>query len=151
MPSSLGREDSPGNNVRVVEVDIPSDVRLIEKVVELVRRECQVMAFAQRQLTFNLPVALTEALANAILRGNRDDPAKHVHVRAEVDTIRLVVEVADEGQGFDLEAASTDPTTPENLGREDGRGLFLMRKLMHRVERLQAPHGSVIRMTLRRE
>jgi len=109
------------------------------------------MAFAQRQLSFNLPVALTEALSNAILRGNRDDPAKHVRVRAEVDAVRLVVEVADEGQGFDLDASSVDPTTPENVGREDGRGLFLMRKLMHRVERLEAPHGSVVRMTLRRE
>jgi serine/threonine-protein kinase RsbW len=152
MPSPLSREDStPGNHVRVVEVDIPSDVRLIEKVVELVRRECQVMAFAHRQLSFNLPVALTEALSNAILRGNRDDPAKHVRVRAEINTVRLVVEVVDEGPGFDLAASSIDPTTPENLGREDGRGLFLMRKLMHHVEHLEGPNGSVIRMTLHRE
>jgi serine/threonine-protein kinase RsbW len=135
----------------VVEVDIPNDVRYIENVVELVRRECLELAYGQRQLMLNVPVALTEALSNAILRGNGDDPAKHVHVRAEVDSNRLVVEVADEGQGFDLDASLVDPTTPGNIDREDGRGLFLMRKLMDRVERIEVPHGSVVRMTLRRE
>jgi serine/threonine-protein kinase RsbW len=150
MPA-IADEERPGDEVRVVEVDIPSDVRLIERVVELVRRECQELDYAQRQIMLNVPVALTEALSNAILRGNHDDPAKHVHVRAEVDHVRLVVEVADEGDGFDLDASLIDPTTPGNVDREDGRGLFLMRKLMDRVERIEAAHGSVVRMTLRRE
>jgi serine/threonine-protein kinase RsbW len=144
-------QDGPAaDGVRVVELDIPSDVRYIENVVELVRRECEVMAFGHRQVMLNVPVALTEALSNAILRGNGDDPAKHVHVRAEVDASRLVVEVGDEGGGFDLDRSEIDPTTPENLDREDGRGLFLMRKLMDRVERLEAPRGNVVRMTLLR-
>lgn len=150
MPA-IADEERPGDEVRVVEVDIPSDVRLIERVVELVRRECEELDYAQRQIMLNVPVALTEALSNAILRGNLDDPAKHVHVRAEVDTVRLVVEVADEGDGFDLDASLVDPTTPGNVDREDGRGLFLMRKLMDRVERIEGAHGSIVRMTLRRE
>ena len=61
----------------------------------------------------------------------------------------LVVEVSDEGGGFDLEKAEIDPTSPENLLREDGRGLFLMRRLMDSVERFD-DRGNVIRMTLRR-
>jgi serine/threonine-protein kinase RsbW len=146
-----GSRSVPGDDVRIVEVDIPNDVRYIENVVELVRRECRVMDYPTRQLMLNVPVALTEALSNAILRGNRDDPAKHVHVRAEVDARRLVLEVADEGTGFDLDASLVDPTTPENIGREDGRGLFLMQQLMDHVERLEAPSGSVVRMTLNRE
>jgi serine/threonine-protein kinase RsbW len=150
MPA-IADEARPGDEVRVVELDIPSDVRLIERVVELVRRECREMDYAHRQIMLNVPVALTEALSNAILRGNLDDPAKHVHIRAEVDTVRLVVEVADEGAGFDLEASLIDPTTPGNVDREDGRGLFLMRKLMDRVERVEGAHGSIVRMILRRE
>jgi len=146
---SAGHVPAP-DRVRVVEVDIPSDVNLIERVVELVRRECEEMDFARRQVMLNVPVALTEALSNAILRGNGDDPAKHVHVRALVDPERLVVEVVDEGPGFDLDHAVTDPTAPENLDREDGRGLYLMRKLMDRVERIEVPHGSLVRMTLHR-
>jgi serine/threonine-protein kinase RsbW len=143
--------DRPDRGVRVVEVDIPSDVRFIEKVVELVRRECQVMAFGERQIMLNVPVALTEAISNAILRGNGDDPGKNVHVRAEVDDYQLIIEIGDEGHGFDLDAAAVDPTTPENLEREDGRGLFLMKQLMDRVESVELPHGNVVRMTLHRE
>jgi serine/threonine-protein kinase RsbW len=152
MPAALDEPDpSGGDSVRVVEVDIPSDVRLIERVVELVRRECEVMGFTARQIRLNVPVAITEAVSNAILRGNRDDPAKHVHVRAEVRHERLVVEIEDEGNGFDVEPSCVDPTTPDQIQREEGRGLFLMRKLMDSVERVEAPRGSVVRMTLHRE
>ena len=141
-----GRDDT-----RVIEVDIPSDVQYIEKVVELVQRECALMKFGARQLMLNLAVALSEALSNAILRGNNDDPAKHVHVTARVDTARLVVEVTDEGAGFDLDQCTLDPTTPENVDREDGRGLFLMRQLMDGVERFDDARGNVVRLTLNRQ
>ncbi|HTR78874.1 MAG TPA: ATP-binding protein [Gemmatimonadaceae bacterium] len=137
-------------SARVIEVDIPNDVRHIERVVELVQRECHEMAFGSRQVMLNVSVALTEALSNAILRGNGDDPGKHVHVHASVDRSGIVVEVADEGSGFDLDLCTADPTTPENVGREDGRGLFLMQKLMDRVERFEASTGNVVRLTLHR-
>ena len=150
MSTALDGEQSRDDR-RVVEVDIPSDVAFIETVVELVRRECQFMEFTRRQIMLNVPVALTEALSNAILRGNGDDPAKNVHVRAEVDTRRLIVEVGDEGVGFDLDRSEIDPTKPENLDREDGRGLYLMRKLMDHVEMVEVPRGSMVRMTLNRE
>lgn len=154
MPASVDhhRATAPDGERRVVELDIPSDVRFIETVVELVRRECERMAFAQRQLMLNVPVALSEALSNAILRGNHEDPRKQVHVRAVIDTQALVVEVVDEGPGFDFDHTQIDPTAPENLEREDGRGLYLMRKLMDRVERVDAPvgNGSIVRMILHR-
>jgi serine/threonine-protein kinase RsbW len=145
--SHVGERDE----ARVIEVDIPSDVQYIEKVVELVQRECALMNFGARQLMLNLAVALTEALSNAILRGNEDDPAKHVHVTARVDHVQLVIDVLDEGEGFDLDTCTLDPTTPENVDREDGRGLFLMRQLMNRVERFDDERGNRVRLTLIRQ
>jgi serine/threonine-protein kinase RsbW len=145
-----GEETLSVERVRLaVELHIPSDVRYIEDIVAMVTRQCAQLAYGARQLALNVPVALTEALSNAILYGNRERPDKQVHVRADVDRERLVVEVADEGGGFDLETAEIDPTSPENLLREDGRGLFLMRRLMDSVERFD-DRGNVIRMTLRR-
>jgi serine/threonine-protein kinase RsbW len=129
---------------------IPSDVREIEPIVEQVTRECRVLALSARQCALNVPVALTEALSNAILRGNRGIRDKHVRVRAVVSDSALVLEVADEGSGFDLEACTIDPTRPGNLEREDGRGLFLMRSLMDRVERYEADARNVVRLTLNR-
>ena len=108
------------------------------------------MDFGPRQLMLNVPVALTEALSNAILRGNADDPRKHVYVRVRVDRAALIVEVRDEGVGFDMDECTVDPTTPDRLLREEGRGLFLMRKLMDRVERFAGRPGNIVRLTLRR-
>ena len=119
-------------------------------MVELVRSACEAMQFGPRQLKLNVPVALTEALSNAILRGNADDPRKQVRVRVRVDQTLLIVEVTDEGAGFNLDACTVDPTTPERLEGEQGRGLFLMRKLMDSVECMGHGTGSVVRLTLRR-
>lgn len=119
-------------------------------MVDLVRRACEAMQFAAPQVTLNVPVALTEALSNAILRGNADDPEKTVRVHARVDPVTLVIEVTDEGVGFDMDQCLVDPTTPECVESERGRGLFLMQKLMDRVERFAGKPGNVVRLTLRR-
>jgi serine/threonine-protein kinase RsbW len=129
---------------------IPSDVREIEPIVEQITRECLGLSLSARQCALNVPVALTEALSNAILRGNRGMREKHVRVRAVVNDYALVLEVADEGTGFDLDACTVDPTSPGNLEREDGRGLFLMRSLMDRVERYADDAHNVVRLTLNR-
>ncbi|HEX5438594.1 MAG TPA: ATP-binding protein [Gemmatimonadaceae bacterium] len=128
---------------------MPSDVRCIDAVVDLVMRQCQALRYPPRACALNVRVALTEALSNAILRGNDENPEKRVCVRTEVTPERLVVEVVDEGAGFDICECLVDPTRPENIYREEGRGLFLMAALMDRVERY-TDHGNVVRMTLRR-
>lgn len=145
---SVARQCREPGGVRL-ELEIPSDIAYIEPVVEVVRRECEAFAFPTRHCTLNVPVALTEALSNAILRGNREDPAKSVRVRVTVDRRELVLEVRDQGEGFDLQACTVDPTRAADRMREDGRGLFLMRALMDRVERFD-DGGNVVRLTLRR-
>lgn len=153
MPATTPQPTDAGLRVSL-QVDIPSDVSYIERVVDLVRHPCAELAYNAHQLALNVPVALTEALSNAILRGNNEDPAKRVYVRADVDTLRLVVEIADEGVRFDLDAKTRDATEVENLEREDGRGLFLMRKLMDDVQRFDVMSangtGNLVRLTLTR-
>jgi serine/threonine-protein kinase RsbW len=129
------------------DVRIPSDLRYIERIVDVVSRQCAELSFPPHVCTLNVPVALTEALSNAILYGNHEDANKRVRVRARIVDKSLVLEVADEGTGFDLDACTRDPTSPANIGREDGRGLYLMRRLMDRVERF-TDGGNVIRLTL---
>ena len=131
------------------DLEIPSDVEYIEGVVELARQRCRELKLSPTKCSLNVPVALSEALSNAILRGNREHISKRVQVRCDVNRERLVLEVVDEGTGFDLAECLVDATSPENLVREDGRGLFLMAQLMDSVERF-ANHGNVVRLTMRR-
>jgi serine/threonine-protein kinase RsbW len=134
-----------------LEIEIPSDVHEIERVVELVQKECRQLKIEPEKCSLNVPVALTEALSNAILRGNREDASKYVRVRASVNRAgdMLVVDVTDEGTGFDLPASTLNCTTPENLEREDGRGLYLMQCLVDRVEQF-VDGGNTVRLTVQR-
>jgi len=112
---------------------VPSDLALVGDAVELVTRHCDVGVLSPRRLQFNLRTALAEALANAIQYGNRHDRTKLVRVEIECgrDAVRIVV--ADDGAGFDPSEVP-DPTTPENVAREDGRGLFVLRHLVDQIE-----------------
>lgn len=132
-----------------LELCAPSDIRFIEGIVALIQRQCKEVSFPSSKCSLNIPVALSEALANAILRANKEDPGKQVYVRSAIDNDRLVIEIRDEGPGFDLRTSMRDPTLDENITREDGRGLFLMTRLMDRIE-LFNNNGNVVRMTLNR-
>jgi serine/threonine-protein kinase RsbW len=139
-----------GGSKVAFDVEIPSDVKYIEGVIELATRKCRELSIPPRKCSLNVRVALAEAISNAILRGNGEAAQKHVRVRAVASDKAVVFDVTDEGEGFDIDADRPDPTAPENLMLEDGRGLFLMQRLMDRVERFQS-HGNVVRLTLNRE
>ena len=152
MPSHLRlcvrRSTAPdGAFGTLVTVRLPSEVECIEEAVELVTRHCLAGQDAAARTRFRLQVVLSEALSNAIVRGNREDRAKWVDVRAELgpDVIRL--EVTDEGPGFDPSAVP-EPIRAEQLDEANGRGLFLIRKLVDAVEFNE--RGNSICMTLRR-
>lgn len=135
-----------------LDLRIPSELQQIEGVVEEIVRGCADREVDVQALGIKFKVALAEALSNAIICGNGEDARKEVRVRVDVRDDVLIVEVEDEGQGFDLESCTEDPTTPENIEREDGRGLFLMRALVERVENFRvggAARGNVVRLTVR--
>ncbi len=88
-----------------------------------------------------LVTALREALANAVRHGNRQNPDQDVRVFFTIENSTATIRVEDEGDGFDP-ADVPDPTTPENLLRPSGRGIFYMRQFMNRVEFGQALTGG---------
>ena len=77
-------------------------------------------------------IALREALANAIIHGNHENPRKHVHVRFRCNPDEVSIAVKDEGRGFDINEMP-DPTAPENIGAGHGRGIYLMKAFMDEV------------------
>jgi serine/threonine-protein kinase RsbW len=101
----------------------------------------QVEPFLEEVLShFNIPpdrygeilVSLTEAVANAIIHGNCNDTSKKVELECQAKATEVAFRVSDEGNGFDPESIP-DPTTPENLLKCGGRGVFLMRELCDKL------------------
>ena len=86
-----------------------------------------------------------EAVINAILHGNKKDPAKQVHVDFELNDEALRIKIADEGAGLDPDTVP-DPLAPENILRSSGRGIFLMRAIMDEVHFHQLNPGTEIEL-----
>jgi serine/threonine-protein kinase RsbW len=95
----------------------------------------------------DIEIAVREALTNAVVHGNREDPNKLVFVTSRCSANGEVsITVCDEGQGFDSRAVP-DPTAPENVLSSHGRGIYVMQKLMDEVSFEQ--NGTVLKMRKR--
>lgn len=92
---------------------------------------------------FAIRLALEEALTNAYKHGNREDPEKTVTLQCNIESRRVVIEVQDEGEGFDP-GTVPDPTAEENIEIPSGRGIVLMQSFMTKVEYL--PPGNKVRL-----
>jgi serine/threonine-protein kinase RsbW len=92
----------------------------------------------------DIEIALREALANAVIHGNHEDPRKQVHVSCRCEAEEEVsIVVRDEGRGFD-DRVVPDPTAPGAIESSHGRGIYLMKALMDEVRFEQS--GAVVHM-----
>jgi serine/threonine-protein kinase RsbW len=87
-------------------------------------------------------------MINAILHGNAYDPAKRVNLTFEQNGEELIVIVADQGEGF-VPDEVPDPLAPENLLKQSGRGIFLMRAFMDEVRFRKLNPGTEITLIKR--
>ena len=108
-------------------IEIGSDLNNIPKVESLIDQVCEDMSLSE-DFYGNILIAVTEAVNNAIIHGNKNEASKVVKVDATQSNGGVVFSVADQGDGFDFENLP-DPTAPENLEKPDGRGIFLMKNL----------------------
>jgi serine/threonine-protein kinase RsbW len=108
---------------------IPENINKVEAFVEVIKSELGLT----EEMEANVLVSLSEAVNNAIVHGNKKDPAKKVAIKMVKELHSLTFTVEDEGAGFDLSVVK-DPTAIENLDKPSGRGIFLMRNLADKVE-----------------
>jgi serine/threonine-protein kinase RsbW len=118
--------------VEEFETTIPNDTGAALAVQDRIVRALEDLGYPPRDV-FGCRLALEEALVNAIKHGNQNDPRKSVRVVCRIAPDRFVVEIEDEGPGFDPEDVP-DPTSEENLEKPSGRGIMLMRAFMTRVD-----------------
>jgi serine/threonine-protein kinase RsbW len=112
-------------------LNIPSKIenlRIVEKAVDDISSEYNLNS----ELYGNVLIATIEATNNAILHGNKLDESKNVDINIKVEDNKLKIIVKDQGNGFDY-ANIPDPTSPENIEKINGRGVFLMEKLSDEI------------------
>lgn len=102
----------------------PENIAIIERLIDEIRED---NAF-QEDCYGDVLIAMTEAVNNAIVHGNKLNPHKSVVVEYELRGNDLYFKITDSGAGFDFENVP-DPTSPENIEKPNGRGVFLMRQL----------------------
>ena len=121
----------------------PKQVARVEEFLEKVNKELNFDEVKYNKLL----VATTEAVNNSIIHGNKRNSRKKVVLTCEVNHSCLIVHIHDEGPGVDT-TKLPDPLANENLLRENGRGVFLMRSLMDSVEFDRTSDGGEVIMTM---
>lgn len=114
-----------------VELDLASTKECVHEATDKVS-ELLSGANVPEETIFDVKLALQEAVVNALEHGNKYDERKRICVSCAVNHEVITVVVRDEGEGFDP-AQVPDPTRPENVLKEHGRGIFLIRNLSDKV------------------
>ncbi len=112
-------------------LSIPSDVTNLPVVENLIDSVCQTIG-VHEDVYGNVLIAVTEAVNNAIIHGNQNNISLVVGVNVYDAPVSFCFNVGDTGSGFDY-LNLPDPTSPENLEKENGRGIFLMRNLADEI------------------
>ncbi len=110
---------------------ISSDPNLIPEVDEFIFDKINPLNLEADVLS-NLSLAISEALSNAMVHGNKLDPNKDVTVSIRISRDDLVLSIKDQGEGFDPKSVP-DPTIPENILKDSGRGIHIMRSFIDKV------------------
>jgi serine/threonine-protein kinase RsbW len=127
-------------------IEIESDPNNLITVEEFVNYFAKDLGLNEEQLA-TLLLAVTEATTNAIIHANKCDKSKLVTVDVNVQDSKLIIKVIDQGTGFDP-TQIPDPTQPENILKDSGRGMYLMKVYMDDLKYNVTPEGTETILTM---
>jgi len=108
-------------------LEIPADIEAMAQVETLIDTVCTKLG-VNEDFYGNVLIAVTEAVTNAIDHGSNKNKSLDVRVLVGDELKEFCFNIKDEGRGFDF-LNLADPTAPDNILKENGRGIFLMRNL----------------------
>ena len=94
----------------------------------------------------DIAISVSELVNNAIDHGNKKNEEKRVIVTIEKNSEAVSLTVTDEGAGFNPDELD-DPLAEENLLKEVGRGIFIVRSLMDKVDIAPSKKGTIVTFT----
>ncbi|HUJ23147.1 MAG TPA: ATP-binding protein [Bryobacteraceae bacterium] len=132
-----------GGEADTVDQFLESTLDSVDSAENLALQMARDAGFDEEDL-HKIGMAVRESMVNAVVHGNQYNAHKKVRVSVSKASGRLTVTIADQGKGFDLEALP-DPLNAENLLRNSGRGIFLIRAFMDELHvRRLSPAGTEV-------
>lgn len=89
----------------------------------------------------NLSLSFSEAASNSIKHGNKNDANKKIQITVKVSDSQMRIIIKDEGKGFDIKDVP-DPTKEENILKDNGRGIHIMRSFLENLSYNFTPEGT---------
>ncbi|HEV2200375.1 MAG TPA: ATP-binding protein [Bryobacteraceae bacterium] len=137
--------DHEGAQAHTLDLTLDSSLESVDSAEEAVLREATEAGFEEDDL-HKIGIAVRECMVNAVVHGNRYNARKKVQLKVARAAGRIVISIADEGEGFDP-AAVPDPLASENLLRFSGRGVMLMQAFMDEFQvSPREPRGTEVKM-----
>lgn len=127
-------------NMDKIQTELESTLESVDAAESLVTEAASKLGIEEEE-RLQLGMAVRECMVNAVVHGNRYSKKKRVHLSVEVKEKQLEITIGDEGDGFDM-TSLPDPTAPENLLRQSGRGLLLMRAFVDNFDLHPRPGGG---------
>ena len=124
---------------------LESNLDSVDAAEKLVLQAASELGFDEDAL-HEIGMAVREAMVNAVVHGNRYNFNKKVHLKIDKNPDSLGIQITDEGEGFE-QTGIPDPLAEENLLRQSGRGLLLMKAFVDEFQMDRVPPlGTQVRM-----
>lgn len=118
-----------------------SELRKVEKFIDAIFKENSL-----NRVHFNRVIlCVSEAVINSIEHGNKNDTNKTVTIEVNCDLENIDVKIEDEGSGFDLKEVE-NPTTKNNVKKESGRGIYIIRTLSDNLKYNQSGNSVQLKI-----
>ena len=128
------------DTIKIVIPSITENIRIIESFIDNIKEKFSL----DDDIYGNIMIAVTESVNNAIMHGNKNNRTKNVTLSLSLNDNTINFKIKDEGIGFDYQNLP-DPTSPENIDKPSGRGIFLMKHLSDEVN--FSNNGSLVELS----
>ncbi len=124
---------------------VRSNIRLVESFILEINDALDL----ESSILDRIMISITEVVNNGIIHGNQSDPAKQVHLSCTCYEDRIDFVIRDEGTGFSPDDIP-DPLDDENLLKEGGRGVLIVRSMMDSVRFQPSADGMEVHLSISR-
>lgn len=125
---------------KIYEKEIASNPDLLPELEEFIIKLAKKSNLCNDKLN-SLVLSFSEAASNSMVHGNKLDKNKKIRITVRVSEEKMTVIIKDEGQGFNINTVP-DPTKPENILKDSGRGIHIMRSFLNDLRYNFTPTGT---------